>query len=94
MYQSAPRRNTVALFESVGYGGNDERQIEKDLFTLAIGDFIKIPVLIQIPFIPLKAFTMCDDVFHCVCILQPYTHFVKVHQVLAETVEAVRYFCL
>jgi len=35
--------------------GNDERQVEKEFFTLPISDFVKMPILLQITFIPMKA---------------------------------------
>jgi hypothetical protein len=57
-----------------GVAGNDERQIEKEFFTLAIADLVKIPILVPVTFIPLKAFTIGKDVFHVFCILQPYTN--------------------
>jgi len=44
-------------------------KLKKTSYTFAIGNLMKIPIFVRITFIPLKAFTIRDDIFHCNCIL-------------------------
>jgi hypothetical protein len=56
---------------------NDKGQIEKDLFTFTIGDLMKVPILVYVSIIPLKAFAIDDGFGHGACILQQHTRLVK-----------------
>ena len=67
---------------------NDERQIEKDLFTFTIGDLMKVPVLVLVSFIPLEAFAVGDGSFHGTRILQQYTRSVKMREVMKHLLVA------